>query len=66
MGVCYEGICTSFCHFAFRLDSAEAAIFFTVLLVEDLDKTLPAAEATFAEVRTLFLLAMLFTSFSVG
>ena len=47
----------------FRLDNTEAARDFVALLVEDLERALPAAEATFAEVRTLFLLAILFTSF---
>nr|DAF77892.1 MAG TPA: hypothetical protein [Caudoviricetes sp.] len=48
------------------MDNAEAANLLTVLLLEDLDNTRPAVEATLDVVRTLFLFAMLFTSFRQG
>lgn len=41
-----------------RFDNAEAANFFTVLLVEDLESALPAADATLEEVRTEFFFAI--------
>ncbi len=43
----------------FRLDNTEAASDFVALLVEDLESALPAAEASFLEVYTLFFLILL-------
>ena len=52
-------------YFGLRLDNADAANFFTVLLVEDLDRALPAADATLEDVRTEFRFAILLTSFQI-
>ncbi len=57
---------TGTAYFGFRLLNVEAASVLAVLLEEDRERVLPAVEATFAEVRTLFFFAISFTSFHMG